>query len=101
MGLAREVNIPHLENLYSLKRTVSELKSNLIHPLELEEKNRLLSKREAEVAELLCQRLTMTKIAAKLMLSPRTVQSYVENIKDKLGVRTKREILKKLLREEG
>jgi DNA-binding CsgD family transcriptional regulator len=50
---------------------------------------------------LLCQRLTMTEIAAKLMLSPRTVQSYVENIKDKLGVRTKREILEKLLRKEG
>lgn len=46
-GLAREVNISHLENLYGLKRTV---------------------------------------------------QSYVENIKDKPGVRTKREILKKLLR---
>lgn len=99
--LAQEVNTPHLENLYSLKRTVTEFKSNLIHPLELEDKNRLLSKREAEVAELLCQRLTMTEIAAKLMLSPRTVQSYVENIKEKLGARSKREILEKLLKDDG
>jgi DNA-binding CsgD family transcriptional regulator len=92
---------PHLENYYSFLNLISNQSINEFYIAELEDGCKTLSKREAEVAELLCQRLTMTEIAAKLMLSPRTVQSYVENIKDKLGVRTKREILEKLLRKEG
>jgi DNA-binding CsgD family transcriptional regulator len=99
--VTQEINIPHLKNLHNLQNTISVLKSNLIHPIELENNNRLLSKREAEVAELLCQRLTMSEIALKLALSPRTVQTYIENIKEKLGVRTKRELILKLIGKEA
>jgi ATP-dependent transcriptional regulator len=67
---------------------------------ELATKGGILSKREAEVAALLCQRLSMFEIATKLALSPRTIQTYLENIKKKLGVRTKRELILKLIGEE-
>ena len=48
-----------------------------------------LSEREAEVLCLLARGLTNKQIAAKLVLSPRTVQHHVEHIFDKTGVRTR------------
>jgi predicted ATPase/DNA-binding CsgD family transcriptional regulator len=50
-----------------------------------------LSPREAEVLRLLAQRYTNPEIAAALFVSPRTVQSQVSSIFDKLGVDNRRE----------
>lgn len=45
-----------------------------------------LSRREAEVAELVADGLTNREIAQKLVISPRTVEGHVEHILDKLGL---------------
>jgi DNA-binding CsgD family transcriptional regulator len=44
-----------------------------------------LTRREREVAELVAQGLTNKQIAARLVISPRTVESHVENVLTKLG----------------
>ncbi len=66
------------------------------HPVELIQGHKLLSKREAEVTALLCQRLTVPEIATKLVISPHTVRTYIENIKEKLNVKNRRELIIKL-----
>jgi non-specific serine/threonine protein kinase len=50
-----------------------------------------LSAREREVLALLAQRWTDPEIAAQLFLSPRTVQTHVAHIFNKLGVGNRRE----------
>lgn len=44
-----------------------------------------LSDREMEVIRLICQQLTNREIADKLCLSPRTIDTYRENIFEKIG----------------
>src|SRR2546425_11462347 len=48
--------------------------------------------RESEVAELLATGLTNRRIAERLVVSVRTVDSHVEHIRNKLGLRTRAEI---------
>lgn len=55
----------------------------------------ILSKRERECLILLSKGKSMKKIADELLLSPRTIEHYVENIKTKFGVRTKDDLLEK------
>jgi predicted ATPase/DNA-binding CsgD family transcriptional regulator/transcriptional regulator with XRE-family HTH domain len=50
-----------------------------------------LTPREREVLRLLAQRLTDREIAAALFVGPRTVQSHVAGIFNKLGVNSRRE----------
>jgi DNA-binding CsgD family transcriptional regulator/tetratricopeptide (TPR) repeat protein len=50
-----------------------------------------LSRREREVLGLLCQRLTDPEIADRLFLSPRTVESHVAHILQKLDAANRRE----------
>ena len=50
-----------------------------------------LTRREREVLELLCQRLTDPEIAETLFLSPRTASNHVANILAKLGAPNRRE----------
>jgi DNA-binding NarL/FixJ family response regulator len=42
--------------------------------------NKLLSKREVDVLELICQQLTTVEIADKLFISPRTVEGHRNNL---------------------
>jgi LuxR family maltose regulon positive regulatory protein len=56
----------------------SMLRSDLIEPL---------TRREAEVLELLAMGLSNKKIADTLVISPFTVRRHVENVSDKIGVR--------------
>ncbi len=87
---------PHLENYYSYLNLISNQNINEFHLVELEAGCKTLSKREAEVAGLLCRRLTIAEIASQLLISPRTVESYIINIYEKLKVRNRRELLEKL-----
>jgi len=53
-----------------------------------------LTAREEQVLELLAQRLTDREIADTLVISPFTVRGHLDNIRDKLGVRGRRAIVK-------
>jgi DNA-binding CsgD family transcriptional regulator len=50
-----------------------------------------LTPRQQEILALLCHRLTDPEIAARLYLSPRTVEGHVTQILGKLGVANRRE----------
>jgi len=50
-----------------------------------------LTRRERDVLQLLCQRLTDPEIAEALFLSPRTASNHVANILSKLGTPNRRE----------
>jgi DNA-binding CsgD family transcriptional regulator len=88
---------PHLENYYSFLNLISNQSINEFHIAELEDGCKTLSKREAEIAGLLCRRLTIAEIASQLLISPRTIESYTYNIYQKLKVRNRRELLLKLM----
>jgi len=51
-----------------------------------------LSRREAEVAQLVADGLTNREIAARLFISERTAEYHVEQIRNKLGVHSRHEI---------
>jgi DNA-binding NarL/FixJ family response regulator len=62
---------------------------------------RALSRREAEVLELLASGLTGEEIAQRLVLSPETVRTHIRNAMGKLGARTRTgAVVKALDREE-
>jgi DNA-binding CsgD family transcriptional regulator len=79
-----------LERIYELHDTAQELLRTLPKDAELAYGCRLLSPREAEVADLLCLRLTMREIAAILGLSPRTVERHALHIYQKLKLSSRR-----------
>lgn len=56
-----------------------------------------LSKREIECLRLLSQGKTVKLCAEELRLSPRTVEHYLENVKVKLNVRTRTQLIEKAL----
>lgn len=60
-----------------------------------------LTAREREVAELVATGLTNSEIARKLVLSERTIDSHVEHIRGKLGVRTRAQIATWVMREHA
>lgn len=51
-----------------------------------------LTRREREIAELVARGMTNRDIAGKLVISPRTAETHVENILTKLGFRTRSQI---------
>jgi DNA-binding NarL/FixJ family response regulator len=61
------------------------------------ERTRLLSRREAQVLELLSTGLTGEEIAQQLVLSPETVRTHVRNAMGKLEARTRTEAVVKAL----
>lgn len=85
----------HVTNLVAAYTATSALDSYT--PAELAESHRLLSPREAEVAHLVCRRLSASQIGSVLHTSPRTVEQHVQRIYGKLGVHSKYELLKTLL----
>jgi DNA-binding CsgD family transcriptional regulator len=87
----------HLENYYSYLNLISGQNINEFHLAEHEDGCKTLSKQEAEIVGLLCRRLTIAEIASQLLISPRTVESYIYNIYQKLKVRNRRELLLKLM----
>ena len=59
-----------------------------------------LSRREAETASLVAQGLSNKAVAAKLMISERTVDSHVLNILNKLGIQSRTEIASWVIRHQ-
>lgn len=60
-----------------------------------------MSRREREVAELVAQGLTNKAIAAKLVISDRTVENHVSSVFHKLGVSTRAELAARAKRDTG
>jgi DNA-binding CsgD family transcriptional regulator len=87
----------HLTNLFSLLSKLNRPEKETFYFAELIRDCKLLSKREVEVAVLLCQRLTIPEIATKLLISSRTVEFHIINIYEKMKVRSRRELLIKLV----
>lgn len=56
---------------------------------------KMLSDRELEVFELLGQAMETSQIAERLTLSPKTVETYRARIKEKLGVQTIAELIRR------
>lgn len=57
-----------------------------------------LSEREAEVVRLLAQGLTMKEMAAQLSLSPRTLETYRSRAMEKLGLKTRADLVRYAIR---
>lgn len=60
--------------------------------------NRILTKREKEVFELLVQDKTTKEIAEELYISEKTVRNHVSNAIQKLGVKGRSQAVVELLR---
>lgn len=57
------------------------------------ERMRSLSKREKEVLSFVVRGMTAKMIANQLIISPRTVEQHVENIKNKTGTYSKNQLM--------
>jgi DNA-binding CsgD family transcriptional regulator len=88
---------PHLVNFFNLFKRLETLSADHFFAAELAGECELLSKREAEVASLLCRRMRAEEIATMLLISPRTAETHIEHIYTKLNVRSRHELLGKLL----
>lgn len=75
-----------LQRLVFLSRRAEMAERDTLLPVELAPGASRLSRREAEVAQLLLRRLSMRRIAERLGISPRTVESHALHIYQKLGV---------------
>jgi len=60
--------------------------------------NKLLTKREKEVFELLVQDKTTREIAGELYISEKTVRNHISNAMQKLGVKGRSQAVVELLR---
>lgn len=71
-------------------------KKPFVAPQIITTKTSVLTNRQIACSRLLLQGLTVKEIAAKLFLSPRTVETHLNTIKDKLDCRNKTELIIRL-----
>ena len=90
---------PHLSNLYSCFEKLEQSAPFTVCEEEIRGRFPRISKREAEVAILLCRGSTASEIASKLFISERTVQAHMDHLYFKLDVRSKREAVSVLTRQ--
>lgn len=86
-----------LARLYDLHRRARRLAADRVGLAELAPGRELLSPREVQVAELICERQRTVQIAALLCISPRTVERHIEHIYEKLGVNCRRDMVRAFL----
>ncbi len=108
----RETGIAHLKSAYRLARNLGARQLASLAAMELErlgeaaEERRSpeapqravaggLTARQVEIARLIAAGLTNKEIAAKLFLSPRTVEMHVANMLDRLDCRSRSEAVRK------
>ncbi|MFP4114677.1 MAG: response regulator transcription factor [Spirochaetota bacterium] len=92
---------PHVRNLFDLYAKIDDSARGRLLPPELADGCRVLSRRQREVADLLCRRLTVPEIAARLRVGVRTVETHVEHVYGKLGVTNRKDLLRLLLGRDG
>jgi DNA-binding CsgD family transcriptional regulator len=59
-----------------------------------------LTKQEQKVTGLVCRGMSTREIAARLYITPNTVQDHLKSIFDKTGVRSRRELVTAILQEQ-
>lgn len=95
-----EIIQSHLSNYYSYLNLLSAQDNSYIHLAELAADCRILSKREAEIAGLLCRRLSVPEISSILLISPKTTYRHVANIYEKMGVNNRKGLILKITGKE-
>jgi DNA-binding CsgD family transcriptional regulator len=63
-------------------------------------KTKKLSQRQFECMCYMLQGMTANQIAVEMCLSPRTIEGYIDIVKNKLGCKNRYEIIKKLLGDD-
>jgi DNA-binding CsgD family transcriptional regulator len=91
----------HLGNLYKILHRKEELAGPALSVQAITERFHSLSRREAELCCLLARRLNTAEIGAYLFISPRTVERHIENIFEKLDVRSREQLRTTLGVETG
>ncbi len=87
---------PVAERVFALVRSAEAAETQLFERLSFPRTTQSLSPREAEIARLLCTRLTLRQIADHLRISPRTVESHALHIYQKLDITGRRELIRTL-----
>jgi DNA-binding CsgD family transcriptional regulator len=90
---------PHLYNYFTIISLLATYDAQLPDATIIASDFKCLTRREAEVAALLCRRFSTGMIASRLLISIPTVYRYIANIFEKLKVFSRDELLKKLLNE--
>ena len=85
---------PHIHNLY---RNLFVLASQNSFDINNPQIQMTLTKRESEIAELLCNGMTPNNISKKLFLSLPTTYKHIANIHAKLNVSNRQELILKLI----
>ena len=86
----------HLNTLYSAFDAIRELPEASFTQRRISEEFRSLSHREAEICSLVARRFNTAEISTSLFISPRTVETHIANIFEKLDVRSRDQLRWKL-----
>jgi len=88
----------------NIKQEINEIREKpqkpKTYPLGKEYGDTYLTKREAECIIQLIQGKTIAIVAKELKLSPRTVEFYIKNIKNKMRCRTRMQMIEKALHSD-
>lgn len=99
--LILEVLHPHISNFHSINTLLATCDiRQLPDAATLAADYQCLTKREAEIAALLCRKYQTGMIATRLLISPLTVYRHVANIFTKFNVFSREELVEKLLRNK-
>jgi DNA-binding CsgD family transcriptional regulator len=93
--MAMRLLLPHLQNYFWIHGKLQQFGPFRFHPAELGRHGHRLSRREAEIASLLCLRLSMPEIATRLGISVRTVETHVSHIYEKLDLIDRADLLRR------
>jgi DNA-binding NarL/FixJ family response regulator len=93
-ALVLKVLHPHVNNLFRLYSAPASFQNASVR--EVETAGGTLTRREAQVAVCLFRRMTSRGIGAALGMSHRTAERHVQNMYEKLSVRSRTELLELL-----
>ncbi len=81
-------------------KVLNHLKQVKIADSTKEDPEEILSNRETETLKFLVEGLTYTEIAEKMVVSPQTVRSHIQNIYKKLHVNSKAAAIKMAIKKQ-
>ena len=91
-----EIIQPHLSNLYCFLKSLSQFDyQNAVDQIMF--RFPVLTRREAEIAAMISRKFSTSMIGSVLLIKPHSVHKHVENIFGKLKVRSRKELIAKLL----